>query len=57
MHEVMSIENTIKNTDGVLSYRLCGAGNGGYMLVVSKNKIKFDDFLNQTPSVCDGVPR
>ena len=42
--DISRIENIIKNTNGVLSYRLCGAGNGGYMLVVSKNKIKFDEF-------------
>ena len=38
------LTDIIKNTDGVLSYRLCGAGNGGHMLVISKNEIKFDVF-------------
>ena len=41
---IYQMENVIKNIDGVLSYRLCGAGNGGYMMVVSEKRIKFDTF-------------
>ena len=42
--DVSQIENIIKNTDGVISYKLCGAGNGGHMLVITKNEIKFGVF-------------
>ena len=41
---LLRIENIIKNTDGVISYKLCGAGNGGHMLVITKNEIKFGVF-------------
>ncbi len=33
-----------KNSD-VLAHRLCGAGNGGYFLVFSKSKCKFDNSI------------
>ncbi|MAH44027.1 hypothetical protein CL614_09995 [archaeon] len=42
--DVLKIEEKIKSlmNSGVVSYKLCGAGNGGYMLVVKQKDSSFD---------------
>lgn len=39
--KIEQIENKIKETEGVLAYRLLGAGNGGYFLVVTEKSRMF----------------
>ena len=33
---IIKLENKIKNTKSLLHYKLCGAGGGGYLLLISK---------------------
>lgn len=40
--DVLKIENKLQNKKEVVSYKLCGAGGGGYMFVVSKKSQSLD---------------
>ena len=39
------IDFMLSRNENVLAHRLCGAGNGGYFLVFSKSKCKFDNSI------------
>ena len=39
--KIEQIENKIKETEGVIAYRLLGAGNGGYFLVITEKSRMF----------------
>ena len=42
---IRSIDNLLEKHPDILAHRLCGAGNGGYFLVFSKSKCKFDNSI------------